>query len=151
MAVPHDDGWYVGSAMNGAFCQFKVLSETEWLLLRYLQNLAEQNRQLCPFTWKDRLMIPKRPPLNPERLRDGQKKMLMHIDGDVLRRVTCVELEEALLPDAQGLNYEPEVGTVEARVELLTKLAGQISPELVQDQLYARVVEWVRTFWEPLL
>lgn len=137
--------------MNGSFCQFKVLSEVEWLLLRYLQNLAEQDRYLCPFTWKDRLLIPKAPPLNPERLRDGQKKLYMHINGDVLRRITACGLEKTLLPNARGLNYESELSTVEARVDLLKKLAGEVAEDLVVDQVYARVVEWMRTLWEPLL
>ena len=150
-ALPHDHGWYIGSSSESSFRQFKVLLENEWRLLRYLQNLAQQNESVCPIAWRDHVQFDGSPksPLDPCRLKPRERKTAMHINGDILRRVTAKCLQEKLIPESKVQVSEKDLSTAAARRELLIKYAGDVSPDLVQDQMFERVIEWTRTFWEP--
>ena len=150
-ALPHEHGWYIGSSSESSFRQFKVLLENEWRLLRYLQNLAQQNRTVCPISWRDNVQSDGSPrnPLDPSRLKPRDKKLAMHINGDILRRITAESLQDKLIPEGKAQSSERDLSTAEARRELLRKYAEQVSPDLVKDRICERVIEWTRTFWEP--
>jgi len=157
-ALPSCESWFVGSSSAGSFRQFKVIQEQEWRLLRYIQNLAEQNKSVCPFSYEDRLEPPTqkgpedrylKSPLDPARAWSRMRTHAMHIDGDLLRRVPAHLLEGELIPHAKPHRSERSLRTFEERLALLQELAQNVSVELIQDRMFERITEWVRTFWEP--
>ena len=90
----------IGSAINGSFYQFEIISEATWRLLRFIQNMAERNHVVCPITHLEK----KRRHLEPS----VAQKHYMHVDGDILLR-----LLECSRPDGdtllrEMLEQEPE-------------------------------------------
>jgi len=69
----------IGSCLDGSMYQFELIDEAKWRLLRFLQNLCERNRTICPY------MHPKRHRQRLEPL--VPTKQDMHIDGDILWRL----------------------------------------------------------------
>lgn len=78
----------LGLSINGALSHFTVLKFEAWRFLRFFVNLALRSPEVCEFAYKDDEM-----PLEPLRT----PKIMMHIDGDILKR--CLDggyLEELL-------------------------------------------------------
>jgi hypothetical protein len=98
-----DDAEIVGVSLNGAMYGFTLLSVEAWRLLRFVQNLAGQSAELCPFApaaslARQRVQQQGQASQSGQLLpqgRDGdlEPKMAygleMQVDGDVLRR--CLE------------------------------------------------------------
>ncbi|CAG8960954.1 hypothetical protein HYFRA_00002491 [Hymenoscyphus fraxineus] len=70
----------LGLSINGAVSHFTVVKFEAWRFLRFFINLALRSPEVCEFTYKDG-EIPLEPPRTP--------KLMMHIDGDILKR--CLE------------------------------------------------------------
>ncbi|MCJ1282157.1 hypothetical protein MMC26_001480 [Xylographa opegraphella] len=68
----------LGSSIDGSFRQFELINEDTWRLLRFIQNMAERNATLCPYTYAESLMTHIEP-----RLREK----CMEIKGDLLCRL----------------------------------------------------------------
>ncbi|KAI1265782.1 hypothetical protein F5Y18DRAFT_46987 [Xylariaceae sp. FL1019] len=68
----------LGLTIDGSVIQFSLLSEAEWRLLRYIQNLAVEHPGICPW-------CPAR--LTEDLSLDPSPKTNMHIDGDILARI----------------------------------------------------------------
>ena len=69
----------IGSGLDGSFHQFELIDEAKWRLLRFLQNMCERNRVICPHSHFKR---------NRQRLEPlAPTKRDMHIDGDILWRL----------------------------------------------------------------
>lgn len=119
----------LGSSADGTFYQLRILSETSWRLLRFIQNLALRNRLICPFQYSN----PPRKHIEPSTT----KKHYMHVDGDILIRLVNLggaSLLQAMLeaephPDNRFLDY----GTAAARRgrfrELVRDVVGGDEPE----------------------
>ena len=71
----------IGASTDGTITQMLVLS-TGWKLLKYVQNMCEQNTLICPF----RSQGVKRH-LEPS----SEHPRLMHISGDILRRLLTID------------------------------------------------------------
>ncbi|OJJ47720.1 hypothetical protein ASPZODRAFT_1759696 [Penicilliopsis zonata CBS 506.65] len=71
-----------GTTLDGTVYRFSPLRETEWRLLRFLQNLAVRDPLISPFTprRKRRYGLADIEPLD-------DKPSLMHVDGDILTRL----------------------------------------------------------------
>ncbi|KAI0165679.1 hypothetical protein GGR57DRAFT_497155 [Xylariaceae sp. FL1272] len=68
----------LGLTIDGSVIQFSLLSEAEWKLLRYIQNLAVCFPDICPW----------RPASLTEDLSlDPSPNTNMHIDGDIIERI----------------------------------------------------------------
>ena len=69
----------IGTSTVGTITQHTILLEQRWLLLRFIQNLAERSTIVCPF--RD---APAKQHLDPARSTKPQSRA---IDGDILSRL----------------------------------------------------------------
>lgn len=76
---PKTSSTILGSSADGTLYQFDILNIAEWRLLRFIQNMAMRNPEVCPFTYQG----PHRIHIEPS-LAKGQ---YMHVDGDILARI----------------------------------------------------------------
>jgi hypothetical protein len=79
----------IGLSMDGSLCHFTVLGFAAWSFLRFVINLASQSPKVCEFTYNEHDIEKLEPRTEP--------KLMMHVDGDILKR--CLEnrcLEELL-------------------------------------------------------
>ncbi|PQE23253.1 thermotolerance protein [Rutstroemia sp. NJR-2017a BVV2] len=67
----------LGLGIDGSLFHFTILPETSWRFLRYLVNVAKNSELVCEYTY-DHDPIALEPERNPK---------MMHVDGDILRRV----------------------------------------------------------------
>jgi hypothetical protein len=87
----------LGLSINGSLSHYTILDTATWEFLRFLIDLATRSSKVCEFTYKDS-PIPLgaySPPTTP--------KIMMHINGDILKR--CLEyrvLEELLCIGSQS-------------------------------------------------
>ncbi|KAK2737691.1 hypothetical protein FQN57_007439 [Myotisia sp. PD_48] len=73
-----------GTTIEGSVYRFSTLKEKEWRLLRYIQNTCMQDQTIYPFRKSRR--TPGVDELNPS----FAKPEFMHIDGDVLSRLSIL-------------------------------------------------------------
>lgn len=79
----------LGMSMEGSLCHFTVLDFATWKFMRFLINLAIQSPHVCEFTYNEHDFSKLQPVTEP--------KIMMHVDGDILKR--CLQdrcLEELL-------------------------------------------------------
>ena len=98
-ALPSIERNLIGTAPNGSLLMFVILCEPTWRFLRFVQNLCERNKTICPF--KDHRTSQRRH-LEPANSAPTD----FHIDGDVLSRLVDQADSAALLRDM--LNTEPD-------------------------------------------
>lgn len=124
----------LGLSMNGSLSHYTILDAATWEFLRFLIDLAIRSPKVCEFTYKD-FPVPLGvvgPVTDP--------KIMMHIDGDILRR--CLELR--VLEDLLRLGTK----TQEARMVFsrflqlletlhLGTLPKNAAPLLYVEQAYA--------------
>lgn len=79
-----DDAEILGISLDGSMQHFTLLNIDAWRLLRFIQNIALTNEELCPFTHEH---IDDYSDFDPEPRID--RGLEMHVDGDLLRR--CLE------------------------------------------------------------
>ena len=66
-----------GASIDGSLISFSIIGIQAWRFLRFLVNLAKKSPKVCEFTWtQDEFSL--EPAQNP--------KIMMHVDGDILRR-----------------------------------------------------------------
>jgi hypothetical protein len=70
-----------GTTIDGTVYRFTTLSEEEWRLLRFIQNLCLADRKICPFTKRRRTTTSE---IDPYTL---SKPEAMHVNGDILSRL----------------------------------------------------------------
>lgn len=88
---PSDAPETLSLSINGSLCHSAVLSFEAWRFLRFILELSLRSPKVCEFSYKDDEM-----PLEPAT----SPKIMMHIDGDILKR--CMDgchLEELLRID----------------------------------------------------
>lgn len=70
-----------GTTIDGAVYRFTTLGETEWQLLRFIQNLCLADPAICPFSRRRRIALNDLDPPN------SSKPESMHVSGDILDRL----------------------------------------------------------------
>jgi hypothetical protein len=122
----------LGLSISGSLSHYTILDVVVWEFLRFLIDLALRSPKVCEFTYKDSPM----PLTGPVK----EPKIMMHIDGDILRH--CLELrilEDLLQLDVHG----EETGILFGRfVELLQgvhlgTLPVEAPPTVYMEQAYA--------------
>jgi len=90
-----DDADILGIALDGSIQHFTLISKEIWRVLRFIQNMAALDKELCPFSNanKDGDMADPDFDLEPRFDRGLQ----MHVDGDLLRRCLAEGAVERLL------------------------------------------------------
>ncbi len=134
---PHDDQSIIGSSMDGTITQLDVLTKG-WRLLRFIQNMAERNKVVCPFKGRGPFVRH----LDPST----SKPHYMHINGDILQRVVergGEQLIKRMLDLEPDQDSHTDFDTAEARWERFKELAEEVVNTEDGDWL-ANVVQWVR-------
>lgn len=126
-----------GTSMNGSVHRITVLTEKEWRLLRFLQNLCSQDPTISPFlsarkrrwTWAD---------IEPS----SKKPSDMHINGDILTRLLQYGsdyLRGMLSRDAKSLVADaPWKSYMEPFAEIVLDTLGQTEEDPV-----SMVMDWL--------
>ena len=139
----------LGCSTDGSFYQFEIINEPKWRLLRFIQNMAERNGDICPFTYLDR----RRRHIEPSTRRHHY----MHVDGDIL-----VRLLERGQPDSETLltamlDQDPEPAqrlydfdTAANRRERFTELVNAALGDHDGDSVEA-TVDYLRNVLQPVL
>lgn len=132
-----------GTTMDGAIYRISTLSEKEWRLLRFLQNLCSKDSTISPFlsarkrrwTWAD---------IEPQ----AKKPSSMHVDGDVLSRLLprCKTYLRKMLHSDQeeeqdGAVIPPPKTYMELFVELFDDVFGE---EIVEGDRLDHLIAWLR-------
>lgn len=127
----------LGLSVTGAVTNYTLLNHTQWQVLRLIVSLAKVSPKACEFTYVDddiQLSTPREP------------KIMMHIDGDILKR--CVE--ERLLEEILRIGEESEeANEIQRRFcELLQELHGGDLPnnasEVYIERAYLDLQFWLR-------
>jgi hypothetical protein len=110
----------LGLSITGSLSHFTILDSDEFVFLKFLINLAKRSPNVCEFTYMDG-PVPLEIAMEP--------KIMMHVDGDILRR--C--LEDRRLEELLRIGQK----TVKAK-EIFQKFC-----ELLQGLLHSGIVEIV--------
>ncbi|KAG5800790.1 hypothetical protein H9Q69_000137 [Fusarium xylarioides] len=100
-----DQADILGVSIDGSLHQFSLVGLDLWRFLRLIQNLAYQNKEICPFvqnSYSSRDSDPGMdldPELEPQRARE-----MMHIDGDLLQRCLDMSALEKLVLIGDGID-----------------------------------------------
>ena len=136
-----EDETILGSSANGTLTQMCILSSSEWRILRFIQNMAERTRVVCPFH-----------PGNPHRRQiepSAARPHYMHINGDILERVLdqgAERLLNVMLDVEPDLESHTDFGSKEDRRERFEELAKEVlkGVEGIEGgELLRRVVLWL--------
>lgn len=118
----------IGSSTDGTITQFAILKQG-WRLLRFIQNMAERNPLICPFT-----KPPRKRPIEPSTAKPTD----MHINGDILQRVVDRGGEKLLygmLSAEPDLESHPDFETVEARWARFKELSKEVVNANFRDKV----------------
>ena len=140
---------FVGSAFDGAFYEFNVVDEAHWMLLRFIQNMAERSPAICPYTYRDtrdRSIIP-----------SFEKYHYKQIDGDILLRIlqqdtkgghsTLQALVNAPPPlEDQHLDY----GTAEERQARFIEFVENALGGHNEEDPYLRALHFLQEILQPM-
>lgn len=100
-----DDGELLGACLDGSMQHLTLLSLEGWRFLRFVQNLAQRDEGICPFTYDSETggasHLDSGVPFNPEPV---ERPTEMHVNGDILRR--CLDRRK-LEPLVASGPYEP--------------------------------------------
>ena len=136
-ASPTENPLVLGSSADGTITQLEILSQG-WRLLRFIQNMAERNKNICPFMGQG----PFKRHIEPS----VKKPHYMHINGDILQRVMENGGEKLIgemldaEPDPDSLN---DFDSVTVRWTRCQELAAEVVDIDSADWL-ANVARWIR-------
>ena len=131
----------LGLSIDGSLFNFTLLDFAAWKFLRFLINLAKQSQKVCEFTYAHD-MFSLEPILEP--------KIMMHVDGDILRRCLGDGSLEALL--CIGQETEEAVATQTRFVELLQGLHRGRLPKNADLSVYVeQAYKDLEFFLRPVL
>jgi hypothetical protein len=91
---------FLGLSIDGSLSQHTILEVAEWRFLRFFINLAIRSPKVCEFTYKDD-SVPREPL--------GVPKLMMHVDGDILKRCLLQKSLEELLHIGQETEEAAEI------------------------------------------
>ncbi|KAF5971666.1 putative FUN12-general translation factor eIF2 [Fusarium bulbicola] len=95
----------LGVSIDGSLHQFSLIGLDLWRFLRLIQNLAYQNKEICPFVRNSYSSSDSDPgmDLDPE-LEPQRAREMMHIDGDLLQRCLDMSALEKLVLIGDGID-----------------------------------------------
>ncbi|EEA21696.1 hypothetical protein TMatcc_008883 [Talaromyces marneffei ATCC 18224] len=132
-----------GTTTDGAIYRISTLTEKQWRLLRFLQNLCSKDSTLSPFlsarkrrwTWAD---------IEPQ----AKKPSSMHVDGDILSRLLpkgTTYLRKMLRSDQEeeldNAVMPPPKTYIELFVELFDDVFGE---DIVEGDRLDYLMSWLR-------
>jgi hypothetical protein len=127
----------LGLSITGVLSHYTFIDFKTWQFLRFLINLAKRSPLLCEFTYQDD-PVPLDLPVEP--------KLMMHVDGDILRRCLEGRSLENLLRIGQDTVDTRKI--FEKFCELLQaaygELAEGVSPATCIDKAYAFLELYLR-------
>jgi hypothetical protein len=132
-----------GTTMDGAIYRISTLTEQEWRLLRFFQNLCSKNSTLSPFlsarkrrwTWAD---------IEPQ----AKKPSSMHVDGDILSRLLpkgTTYVRKMLRGDQEGRQDDAVMPPPRTYMELFEELFDEVfGNEIVEGDRLDHLMSWLR-------
>ena len=128
----------LGTTIAGSIYQFTILSESQWRLLRFIQNMAMRHPLICPFTYQRT----HRKHIEPET---GVPRY-MHVDGDIILRIIdnggARLLEEMLdrepVPEERFADFDTQEERWERFREVVAEVGWNYDKEM--GELLERVV-----------
>lgn len=134
----------IGSTLDGAFYRFDLLDEEQWRLLRWIQNLAEKDKLVCPHQSKES----ENRHIEPTR----KHKRDMHVNGDILARILHYGAAESaqflgnlITKDLFDADPAVDYSSVEERRKRFVELAHSVVGDLEGRQLLEAVVLYMKT------
>jgi hypothetical protein len=137
----------LGSTADGTMYQFTLLTRSEQQLLRFVQNMARRDRQICPFPLRNVNLGH----IDPS---EQNKPFHMHVDGDMLSRVVEFGIGHfrSMLIQAPIQNeYQKDFETSEARMARFCELAGHVVGGGNDEDKAVLVMEWMRNHLQLVL
>jgi len=131
----------LGLSIDGSLCHFMVLDYESWKFLRFLLNLAMQSSDVCEFTDTSSDIGQLQPILGP--------KVMMQVDGDILRR--CLEnryLEDLLQVNADRGNAKEIQATFRSLLQGLHR--GSLGNHAPLSTLVERAYTDLEFFLRPV-
>ena len=128
----------IGTSADGTIIQFDIIAQG-WHLLRFIQNMAERNKPICPFIG----IRPYKRHIDPTMTKP--KPWHMHINGDTLQRVLDNGGEMLI---NEMLDAEPNVASrtdfisAEARRDKFRKLASEVI-DVEEPEWLMHLVQWI--------
>ncbi|KAI4250656.1 MAG: hypothetical protein LQ352_005316 [Teloschistes flavicans] len=138
----------IGSCEDGAIYQLVILTEQQWRLLAFMQNMGMREPRICPFAC---------PSAHERHIEPSStKKENMHINGDILLRI--IErggrslLAEMLhkTPDPDPDKRYADYAMAEDRSQRFRELVKAVFPEATADD-WGLVLGWIRSLLQPAL
>ena len=137
----------IGTSEDGGLHQLTLLSEPEWRLLAFIQNMAMRNTMVCPYPY----------PLVHERKIEPSlaKKQDMHINGDVLDRLVerggATLLKKMLEKESDVEFRSSDYETAKYRGERFGELFTEIFKAPAADDSVERTLEWIQRLLLPAI
>lgn len=131
----------LGLSMDGSLCHFTVLDFAAWKFLRFIVNRASQSPRICEFTHSEQDISRLDPVPEP--------KLMMHVDGDILRR--C--LEHRCLEDLLQVQNNEEEGKIQTKFRELLEAAhpGELGKKDSLRALIERAYKDLQFLLRPVL
>ncbi len=142
LALHHSE--LLGLSITGSLSQYTILDAPTWELFRFLLDLAIRSPAVCEFTYRhSKVPMGLLGPVT-------EPKIMMHIDGDILKR--CLELR--VLEDLLSLGrITPNAGEIFSRfVQLLQAMHQETLPKDVAPAVYVeQAYEDLAFFLRPVM
>ncbi|GAD92744.1 conserved hypothetical protein [Paecilomyces variotii No. 5] len=133
-----------GTALDGTVYRLTTLTEKEWRLLRFLQNMCMRDPIICPFgSVRKRRWIPAE--IEPSTAKPSS----MHVDGDILHRLLNYGSE--YLRQMLSIEYESSsTGNEAISTGIAIERLSELSVEVFGDSRdpIKNVMEWLRKILE---
>ena len=145
----------IGVSTNGSFHAFNVLEAPQWRLLRFVQNLVDRDRDICPATYMENKKRHVEPATGPNH---------MHVNGDILARLferypSGEAYLQGLMEAPPWTKHEADYGraqlqfdfeTEQLRVERFYELVQDAFPGAMGGNPYEQVMSYLETLLHPL-
>ncbi|KAL9578292.1 MAG: hypothetical protein Q9212_005809 [Teloschistes hypoglaucus] len=138
----------IGSCEDGTIYQLAILSEQQWRLLAFIQNMVMRDGRICPYA---------RAPVHEGQIEPSStKKENMHINGDILLRFIergGQSLLAEMLQKTPNADSEPrytDYATAEDRSQRFRELIRAVFPESIADD-WGTVLGWMRSLLQSAL
>jgi hypothetical protein len=131
----------LGLSIDGSLYHFTVLDFPTWKFLRFVVNLALQSPEVCALTWEESDASKLQPATEP--------KVMMHVDGDILKRCLDKYCLDTLLFINRG---DERVNIHNTFRELLEAMHhGSLGENLPMQTLVAQAYADLEYFLRPVL
>lgn len=138
----------IGSCEDGTIYQLAILTEEQWRLLAFIQNMVMREPRICPYAG---------PPVHERPLEPSStKKENMHINGDILLRFIERGGESLLaemlheIPNADSERRYTDYASAEDRNQRFRELVRAVFPESTADN-WGTVLGWMRSLLQSAL